>query len=59
MIKNKLSKMINTCINLENMVIKINDIYDKLKFFKTSKDIDIIFSQKNDEIEKGLINTIK
>ena len=31
----------------------------KLKFFKTSKDIDIIFSQKNDEIEKGLINTIK
>ena len=57
--KNNLSKMINACINLENMVIKINDIYDKIKFFKANKDLDIIFSPKNDEIEKGLMNNIK
>ena len=57
--KNKFSKIINECINLENMVIKINDIYDKINLFKSNKDLDIIFSPKNDEIEKGLINTIK
>ena len=55
----KLSKLINDCINMENTVKKINDIYDKIKLYKANKDLNIIFSLKNDDIEKGLINTIK
>ena len=44
---------------MENTVKKINDIYDKIKLYKANKDLNIIFSLKNDDIEKGLINTIK
>ena len=56
---NKLSKMINEGIKLENMISKINDFHVKIKSFKAKKDIDINFSLKNDEIEKGLIDIIK
>ncbi len=48
---NKLSKMINEGIKLENMISKINDFHVKIKSFKAKKDIDINFSLKNDVLK--------
>ena len=57
--KNKLSKLINDCINIEDTIKNINIIYDKIKTFNANKDIKFEFNPKDNEIEKGFLKEIK
>ena len=53
--KNKLSTIINECINIENNIKDINLINDKIKQSNEKKDLNIIFEQN----EESLLNNIK
>ena len=57
--ENKLSKIINDCIKIENTIKNLNLIYDKINIFNSNKDLEIEFNPKNSEIEEGLLNEIK
>ena len=57
--ENKLSKIINDCIKIENTIKNLNLIYDKINIFNSNKELEIEFNPKNDEIDKGLLNEIK
>ena len=57
--KNLLPKLIYDCINIENSIQNINNIYEKIKNFNSNKECFIEFYPKNVEIEKGLINDIR
>ena len=57
--ENKLNKIINDCIKIENTIKNLNLIYDKINVFNSNKDLEIEFNPKNSEIEEGLLNEIK
>ena len=57
--ENNLSRLINDCINIENTIKNINDIYDKIKKFNSNKELKLEFYPKNDEVEQNLLNEIK
>ena len=57
--ENNLSRLINDCINIENTIKNINDIYDKVKKFNSNKELKLEFYPKNDEVEQNLLNEIK
>ena len=57
--KNNLNKLINECINIENAIKKIDNIYDKVKTFNSNKEIEVEFNPKDEEIEKKLLKEIK
>ena len=57
--ENKLNKIINDCIKIENTIKNLNLIYDKINVFNSNKDLEIEFNPKNNEIEEGLLNEIK
>ena len=52
--KSKLSKLINDCINIENTVKKINEVYDKINNYNSNKELKIEFIPKDEEIEQRL-----
>jgi len=57
--ENKLNKIINDCIKIENTIKNLNLVYDKISVFNSNKDLEIEFNPKNTEIEEGLLNEIK
>ena len=52
--KNKLNKLINDCINIENTVKNINEVYDKINNYNSKKELEIEFIPKEEEIEQSL-----
>ena len=57
--ENKLIELINHCINIENTIIKIDSIYNKIQEYNSNKDTEVNFEPKNADIENNLINEIK
>ena len=53
---NKLSSLINDCINIENNIKEINIIKEKIQKCNSNKKIKIKFNQKEDEINKFIEN---
>ena len=53
-----MNALVNGCINIENNVKEINNIYETIDRCNTNKDINIIFSPDNNDINI-LIETIK
>ena len=56
--ESKLNKIINDCINIENTIKSINDVYEKIKTFNSNKELEVEFLPKKDEIQKGLLKEI-
>ena len=54
-----LPKLFNDNIKFENVMKNIDDIYDKIKVFYSTKDTKIDFSLTDDEIDKNWLNKIK
>ena len=52
--KNKLSSIINECINIENIINDINCINDKIKNFKEKKNYEVKLKPNEDEIDIDL-----
>ena len=50
----KLNKLINDCINLENTIKNINEVYDKINNYNSKKELEIEFIPKDEEIEERL-----
>ena len=50
--KKKLKKLINDCINLENIIIEVNEIEENIEKYKQNKNLEIIFEPKEDEINQ-------
>ena len=57
--ESKLIELINNCINIENTIIKIDSIYNKIQEYNSNKDTEVNFEPKNADIENNLINEIK
>ena len=57
--ESKLIELINHCINIENTIIKIDSIYNKIQEYNSNKDTEVNFEPKNADIENNLINEIK
>ena len=57
--ENKLIELINHCINIENTIIKIDSIYNKIQEYNSNKDTEVNFEPKSADIENNLINEIK
>ena len=57
--KKNLSELIHTCINIENSIKNINEIYDKIEKFNSNKDFKLEFFLENKDIEQNLLNDIK
>ena len=57
--ESKLIESINHCINIENTIIKIDSIYNKIQEYYSNKDTEVNFEPKNADIENNLINEIK
>ena len=55
----RLIELINHCINIENTIIKIDSIYNKIQEYNSTKDTEIDFEPKSEDIENNLINEIK
>ena len=52
--KQKLSSLINDCVNIENNIAKINKINDSIKKCNLIKDLEIKFSPEKEGIDKFL-----
>ena len=52
--ENKLSKIINDCIKIEDTIKNINIAYDKIKEYNSNKNIEFEFNPKNEELEQEL-----
>ena len=52
--KNKLNKLIYDCINLENTIKNINEVYDKINNYNSNKELEIEFIPMDEEIEQKL-----
>ena len=52
--ENKLNKLINDCINIENNIQDINKIYEKIKSYNSEKDFEFELNPKEDEINQML-----
>ena len=52
--KSLLNKIINDCINIENTVKNINEVYDKINNYNSNKELEIKFIPKDEEIEQRL-----
>lgn len=56
--ENKLNKIINNCIKIENTIKNINTFYDKIKEYNLNRKIKFEVNPKNEELEQEL-NLIK
>ena len=55
---NQLNILINDCVNVENNVKEINNIYDVIKKCNANKDVKLMIAPENNDIN-GLIDLIK
>ena len=53
--ENKLNKLINNCIRIENNIKDINLIYEKISTYNTKKDLKFELKPKEDEVNEILI----
>ena len=56
---NLLPKLINESINIENAIININNVYEKIKKFNSNEEYLVEFEPKNNESKKDLLEGIK
>ena len=56
---NLLPKLINESINIENAIININNVYEKIKKFNSNEEYLVEFEPKNNECKKDLLEGIK
>jgi hypothetical protein len=52
--KSKLNKLIYDCINLENTIKNINEVYDKINNYNSNKELEIEFIPMDQEIGQKL-----
>jgi len=55
----KLNKLINNCINLENTIKNINEVYDKINIYNINKELEIEFIPKDEVIEQKIEEDIR